>query len=273
MNFKNLFIGIVSIVTLSACSNISDDERFVFVEHKELNGGDNTEFISTVLIEDFTGQRCKWCPEGTRTIDKQVEQYGAEKVIPVAIHAGGLSFAGSSKFPGFKTDLTTYYWDKNGFNSETVQPTAVFNRRVTSSERESWPTFIFNELNRKASVALSLDATFDSATRTVTITSDYYAADDKSASLQLWLLESGIVSLQTDGDADLTNYVHNHVLRDAINGNDGEQVTISKSKQQKVNTYAIPEKYVAENCHIVAFFYDTTGILQAAIAPVIKGAE
>ena len=63
----------------------------------------------TVVMEEFTGTWCGWCPRGMRAIELLSEKYG-EGFIPIAIHSGDnfycadfqyiLNNYGSSGFPG-----------------------------------------------------------------------------------------------------------------------------------------------------------------------------
>lgn len=264
MRLKNILIALCTFFSFVACSTIDEDERLIFVEHKELQDSVTAgRFVSTVLVEDFTGQKCKWCPFGTRVLEEQIELYGAERVIPVAIHSGLLGYRGTATQVGLMTDLGVYYWNKNGFTNSTSQPTAVFNRRTTTDEREAWAASIFDELKRVATCGIIARSTYNDETREATITVQCQSAEAKEAMLQLWLTESGIIAMQIDGDETKRDYVHNHILRDAINGQDGEPITLGTEPTTRTFTYTLPEKCVPANCHIVAFLYDETGVLQA----------
>lgn len=259
---KKYIVSLLSVLSLAACSNIDEDERLVLVEDREIKGE------VAVLVEDFTGQKCTNCPNATRLLTSIRETYGAEKVIPVAIHSGGYAFWGTPSALGLANDLGEYYWNKNGFNSLTPQPTAVFNRHTTSAETDQWTGIIYNEISSKAMISIEGSCSYDAATRTVTIKIEHKSNESVNANLQLWLTESDIVAMQVDNGITDRNYVHNHVLRDAINGNDGEPCSLGIEKQTVIRTYTIPEDYVAENCDVVAFFYNNNGVLNVIDIPV-----
>jgi hypothetical protein len=104
------------------------------------------------------------------------------------------------------------------------------------------------------------------------------------------ITQDSIVSWQVDADANPTNiqyYVFNHVLRDVITPN-GDVTLVNGSaaaglKQIRHFDYTIPASYsapvtnsvaipcIANNCHIVAFIYNTSTheIIQSAIANVV----
>lgn len=256
---------------LAACSNIKEDERLIFVEEKTLPGAtddNDDEFVARVLVEDFTGQRCTWCPQGTIILKEQMELYGEDHVIPVAIHSGPLGFKGTASAVGLMTDLGIYYWDKNGFGNTTSQPTAVFNRRTVTDERDKWGNIIYSELSRQAQVGIELATSYDEATRQLRVTATCKAKSALDGNLQLWLTESHIIALQIDGGTTNRSYEHDHILRDAINGNDGEAVSLGTAPQDKTATYTLDDKYVAENCQVVAFVYNNAGVQQVAVANV-----
>ena len=56
------------------------------------NGGPqdttSTAQLRNVLIEDFTGHRCKNCPKASKEIEALVDAFGADRIIGLAIHAG-----------------------------------------------------------------------------------------------------------------------------------------------------------------------------------------
>ena len=70
---------------LVACDNIPEDERLVYVKPAPV--------ARTVLIEDFTGQRCVNCPNATEAIEALIEQYGDTGVIAVGQESQWVDFA------------------------------------------------------------------------------------------------------------------------------------------------------------------------------------
>lgn len=247
----------------TACSNIEEDERLIFVEDKILDTGTSIGFVPSVLVEDFTGQKCTWCPQGTLILEELMDLYGEERVIPVAIHSGRLGFKGTATSVGLMTDLGIYYWNQNGFTNETSQPTAVINRRHTTDNRDSWRSFIFAELNREATVDIELSTTFNEESRQLEVTATCLGKTPLKGNLQLWLTESNITAMQIDGGETRKDYIHNHVLRSAINGNDGEEIEIAATPIEKTYTCTLPANYMAKNCQVIAFVYNGSGVLQA----------
>ena len=80
---------------------------------------------------------------------------------------------------------------------------------------------------------------------------------NKDVKLQLWLLESGIVAYQSTQSGINREYVNNHVLRMAINGNQGEVFTIGDDYVMKSHKLSLEgTSYVADNCSVVAIISD-----------------
>ena len=88
---------------LTACSHIADDERLIYVKPAPT--------VRSVLLEDFTGQRCINCPKASEEISALQQQYGEDAIIAVGIHAGPLAMHPDSRFVGLATDTGDEYFD------------------------------------------------------------------------------------------------------------------------------------------------------------------
>lgn len=250
----------------SSCSEIPDsrlilsDEVIIPIEKI-----DETEFMPTVLVEDFTGQMCTWCPDGARLLSDFRATYGETRIIPVSIHAGGMGVKNSPSMVGLMNELGEYYWSKNGFSESTAQPTAVFNRRKISDNRSQWESFVVDELTSECGIAMAATATLE-AEKTIKISVEIASKAPLTCHLQLWLLEDGIIAPQMDHGNVCMNYVHNHILRMSLNGEDGEIVTLGEKTVTQKLSFSIPEGYVIDNCYVIAFVYDNNGVLKTVSA-------
>jgi hypothetical protein len=65
----------------------------------------SSEQRRNVLIEDFTGHRCKNCPKASKEIANLVDAFGNDRIIGLAIHAGPGNFTGTNT--DYPTDFTT----------------------------------------------------------------------------------------------------------------------------------------------------------------------
>lgn len=260
-NIYNKFAICAAALSLMACSNIDEDDRFIEVEPVEV--------AKRVLIEDFTGQRCVNCPNASEMIESLQEQYGAENVIAVGIHSGPFSKTVTNQPFQLWTETGDYYFYSWGIDA---QPTGVIDRKTVSSTYQSWGTIVRDAL--QASAPLELDATtsYDEATRTVTINVNAKGVLDVTGKLQLWLTEDNITNIQyMENDIINPSYVHNHVFRTAVNGQDGEDFSIAWNEEKTVtSTYVLDEAWKAENMSVVAFVYNNSGVQQVVKVPVIS---
>lgn len=237
-------------LTFAACSDIEEDERFIYVEPANI--------AKRVLIEDFTGQGCVNCPNGNLAIERMQEEYGADNVIAVGMHSGPLG-RGST----LRTDDGDWYYDHWGIS---VQPTAYIDRREFSPDYNMWATAVRNYIQIEPEVMLDAACSYDAATRTLGITVDADGLQTTvNGNLQVWLIENNIVDYQIllDGSWDY-EYVHNHVYRASVNDLMGDAITVpTGARETRTFTYTLDEEWVPENMEVVAFIYNNTGVLQA----------
>lgn len=243
---------------LAACSHIDEDDRLIYVEPAEAQ--------RTVLVEDFTGQKCPKCPNATVALNDILETYGEENVIPVAIHSGPLALSN-----GLVTETGKTYW--SAFFSDTQgQPVAKINRGAANDVIHSWAEAIAEEMKRPTEVSIHVSSAYNAETRQMTLTTTLLGKAGEEQKLQLWLTEDSIVAPQSMPEGGVNReYVHNHVLRQALNGDWGETFTFGEDEVKMEHQITLDEKYVAGNCHIVAFTYtEKKGVTQAAKAKIVE---
>lgn len=239
--------------TLAACSHIDEDERLIYVKMQAPK--------RTVLLEDFTGQRCVNCPTATALISQLHLSVGDSALIPVAIHCGPLGFAGNAKTIGLATDTGEEYYNK--WNLE-FQPVGLVDRKGPMNYTD-WTNEVMAEMAKEPTVALQVEATLqngniDMLTKATGITGN------TNAKLQLWVLEDSITALQMmpDGTPN-ANYLHNHVFRAAANGTWGEDIRLNEGETKTIETaMPVDNAWNTGQLSIVAFIYDEEGVKQAA---------
>ncbi|MEE0804053.1 MAG: Omp28 family outer membrane lipoprotein, partial [Prevotellamassilia sp.] len=252
MKLKNIVALAALAFSFAACDDIKESNRFIPVTPEAMTA-------KNVLIEDFTGMNCINCPNAAEEIQKIQTVYGAEKIIAVAVHG---------EMPGLSGPLanalgTEYY---NHWGVETL-PIGMVDRQGLQNYT-SWMATADARLKAQVTpLSLSLENTvYNEDARSITVQVEALASADLTAKLQVWITESNIKSFQKmpDGSTNL-NYIHNHVLRDAVNGAWGEAITLEAGVNQQVTyTYAIPEdkNWNAENLAVVAFVYIEGGVVQ-----------
>ena len=240
---------------VASCSDMDDNERFTYVKPAPV--------ARCVLLEDYTGQLCINCPNAAGVIDQIHEVYG-DNVIAVGIHGGRLSLPSEFSDLGLATAEGEEYYNNAGMPS---QPSGRINRKGTPSTIDSWQSLVATEIEKTAPVSLELVAGYDADSRTVSVSVDAKGVDGNvNGKLQLWIIEDNIVAPQNQPDGSMKmDYIHNHVFRGSINGTWGEDFTIAEGAEKNITANAVLKaNWKPEDCSIVAFVYDSTGVLQAA---------
>ncbi|MDY0014891.1 MAG: Omp28-related outer membrane protein [Bacteroidales bacterium] len=209
----------------------------------------------TVLLEEFTGVNCGYCPDGHRRADSTVAA-NPGVIYNINIHAG--SFAAN-----YKTNVGALL---NNYFYVTGYPTGMVSREVVNENgtykypisRGSWG-YVAAQLYIKPSyVNVAAKTTIDVNTRQMTCTVQaYFTANSAAVNgknyIHVALIQDSIWGPQSNGKAfypqmwsdSLGKYCHNHMLRELILGVDGENMggTSSGTTYQKTFTYDIPLTY------------------------------
>lgn len=248
-------LAVCALMGMASCSNVDEDERLVYVK-PEVQG-------RNILIEDFTGQNCVNCPKATSIIEQLQEQYGADTIIAVAIHSGYFGVHNSASVVGLATDLgDTYY---NSWKVES-QPSGLVDRTDGLMPMDWWTAAAAYDLKEKAQVNIDLTNDYHPATRSVDITAELVGSDSITVSgkLQLWVTEDSINAYQLMPDGSRNDaYIHNHVLRAAVNGTWGDEVTVPSGQAlRKTYSMELDSAWKPEHLYIVAFVYDDNSVKQ-----------
>lgn len=247
-----ILLAIVQLAVTTSCSN--DDERFIYVKPADVN--------RNVLIEDFTGQRCLNCPNASAQIDSLIAQYGHDAIIAVSIHSGPLGFKGNAKLTGLATDLgDTYY---NHWNCDH-QPIGLVNRLGGLQDYPAWPALVRQALSQKSTIEMEATVHYNDTTREAAFKVNILGTSGTTkGKLQLWVIEDSITAMQImpNGKAK-ADYVHQHVLRAAVNGEWGQNVVIDEGVLRTIDArYYIDSAWNPKHLWLVAFVYDNDGVTQ-----------
>ena len=269
----------VSAFLPSACSDIAEAERLVVVNVLEKDtiaidtigpqSPDTIDYFAFtgrhVLIEDFTGQECSNCPNATDLIAQLQEMHGHDNVIAVGIHSGPLGVKPEKSPEGLATALGDAYY---AYWHIEMQPYGVIDRSDGPLSTDWWTAKVNWDLSEEQP-APSLNIWLETSVgddRKLEVETVLAAFEHARGNLQLWIVEDGIVAYQKMPDGTTNhNYVHNHVLRDAVNGDWGEEVTIETDDLKTfTHSYVIPQAWNIDNLAVVAFVYNDDGVAQVA---------
>lgn len=267
MKLKNLIynvsLGVFGLMFV-ACSDVSEDDRFISVE--------TAQVAKRVLIEDLTGQRCINCPNGTAIIEQIMKDYGEDNIIAVGLYGGAMGYLpnGGPAMP-LTSDESQWYYTDWGV-ADKPQPMARIDRGDFNADYNTWPTAVRERIQLKAPVALEASCNYDEASRNAEIKVSADGLENVTGKLQVWLTEDSIVSTQMlPGNVVDNNYVHNHVFRASVNAKDGEDISVAEGENATLTfTYTIKENWKPENMSVVTFIFDNSGVLQAFKTPLIS---
>jgi hypothetical protein len=224
-------------------------------------GGGNTGFLASTdssgrvaVLEDFTGVRCGFCPDG-HDVAKDVKQQLGDKFIVIAVHGG--SYAQPS--PGWM-DFTTPFAQGlisqaqvSGYPAGQVNRILATDLGATPQQngmamgRGSWKSAAEAVVQMPAPVNVGAKATWNSDSTEISIKVDVYYTNEETMTnhINIAVLQSGISSKQSGGNPQ-EGYIQNHVLRDLITGQWGSPITDATTKGAKVSetfSYTLPADY------------------------------
>jgi len=211
------------------------------------------KFTKNVLIEDYTGTWCQYCPRVIYGIQKVHEEN--LKAFPVAIHRGSdpYNFAAGSALET-SIGLTGY-------------PTAMLNRKLMWNNETS-TTEVKKQIKVNSDLGLALSSTVSGGNINLDVNIKF-DADLTGLKLVVYVLEDNLFYNQTNstayfnGQNPIPNMEHDHVLRacltDLVNG-DALTGTIDGATVTKNFSIAVPGNVAdVNNMNFVAFVIDSTG--------------
>lgn len=250
--------------TMTACNNDSAPD-----------GPIPESFPKKNLIEEFTGQDCGYCPDGMDVIHQFIandtnwvlllHHYGykadhfsvsGSKTITSAL---GVSGAPSMAINRAKTK---YYGSQSAI---VFSPGYLEYTKKTQFETTTYASIV-------------LDNTYDAATRElrVRVSGAISKADYPQLYLTVVVKESGMVDYQQDNYktyAGWQEFRHANAVRAFLTPAKGEEVNVNGNRRYSaVYSITLNEKWVAENCMVVAFLSeDFQPVVQAEQQPVVAG--
>jgi hypothetical protein len=203
-----------------------------------------------VLLEEYTGIHCTWCPDGHK-IANQLKAKNPGRFEVINIHEGSYATPSAGE-PDFRTSFGTSLRTQTGLTGYPQGSISrhVFNGTATILDRGNWAPATAVLIAQPSPVNLLAKSTVDWTTRTLTVTVDgYYTANSTTTNaLNVALLQEHVLGPQV-GAANLYPamlvgelYTHNHILRHLLTGQWGETITATTagSSFTKQYTYQIP---------------------------------
>ena len=227
-----------------------------------------TSFPRKFLIEHFTGTWCAYCPYGMMAID-YVVQTSETPYIWVSHH------------------LDDNYSIAEGYNIYSIAnadgvPSMMLNRSTQSQGLSFHPGYLPEMTITDATTAeasVEIEHTYNAETRQLDITVSGQVANTTTTAYLLTVLikENGIISSQSDAyfawGSQWKEFIHPRLSRAFISAAMGDRVNVTNQAYSKTYTYTLNEKWVPENCCVVAYITPLTKkpIINAEQAEIVEG--
>lgn len=196
-----------------------------------------------ILLEEFTGVGCGYCPDGHARANAICAQYEGH-AWAINIHAGG--YASGS---GYETEDGDLIHDE--FRNEiSGYPCGVVNRGSVQG-RSDWASTAITVRGQDSPVNLAATATIDPMTRELNVNVEVYYTGSQSVTtnyLNVALVQNNILGPQSNYGNYNPDYIegdlyrHMHMLRDMITDPWGEAITglSAGTFYEKNYSYRIP---------------------------------
>ena len=170
-----------------------------------------------VLLEDLTGIKCGYCPDGAKIADNLKASFPG-KVVVIAAHAG--SYASTTDSTGGYLDFrTTEGTTINGLSKPTGYPTGNINRKVTPNAntaggtamyRNYWQGWAAQVMAEASPLNLAVDAYYRPGSQEIQIeVQGYYTANGNGSDwITVAVLQDNIYSYQSGGSTFYPQRVH-----------------------------------------------------------------
>lgn len=254
----------------------------------------NTNTNRNVMIEDFTGHKCIFCPAAA-SVAEQLEQDNPGRVFVASLHTGP---DGIGDFQKLHEPLYTHQF----YNNQAIEIGQFFGKNTVGSPFVGNP---FGSVGRRPVNGYNTHSpsTWTGLTSTILAENDLkvniqgkvnYYDETKGFFLHtevdvigsianplaqvVYFVEDSIVKPQAfPGGVDSINYVHHNVMRGCIDemafGKTLSDTYKGTNGKYYLNySYRIPSQYNPENVHLLVFVIDkvTNEIYQVIELPIIE---
>lgn len=260
----SILVGLLAVLILAgSCDKVKPP----FTQNGGGGGGGGGDVKRTILVEEFTGFKCKNCPDATTILHNLKEDQYGEQLILVSVHAGTLAkpnIAGNYSSADYRTPdgdelAADFFVD--------FVPVALINRVPDSASstpfysKEIWASVIASELSKPAEADLKLSATYNASNRNVNITVDgkFLTEGTDQEYLSVFVIEDGVIGEQDSNGYHIQQYSHKSMFRGSVNGLYGDRLSTTVIPSDytftKTYSYALPTTINPAKCHLVAFIH------------------
>jgi hypothetical protein len=220
-----------------------------------------------IVLEEFTGMKCIFCPEGTKEIVRLDSIY-QEQLIPVGIHAGtfALPNVAGDKYRSDYRVLPHANDYLNTFHKGSGYPSGIVSRIGGIVEgKDNWENSIKAIENDVPVARIDITNFYSEAAGIlrVNIELEWLQTLAGSFNLQTYVVEDNIIDWQKFPSSvvpnEIPDYNHRHVLRKVVN-DDTFGKNLNPAENGETQTiqfiFPIPSEWNADNVETVSFIFN-----------------
>ena len=233
-----------------------------------------SSFPRKYLMEHFTGDQCGYCPYGMYSM-VEYSQKTSTPCIWVSHHYG----YNNDEYTIPESAKIASTCGVSGAPNMAMNRTKVMGTTIAFHPgylvEDGMAETIVNKCDTVAEASVRIEHTYDAATRKLNVIVKGHVCDPEVTEYLLTVLikENGLIGKQADyywswKTAGYKEFMHPCVVRDLLTVSQlGDTVQVKNQAYSKTFTYTVSEKWVAENCNVVAY------ITPLAKKPVINAEE
>ena len=239
-----------------------------------------TSFPRKYLIEHFTGDQCGYCPEGMYSI-VEYKQKTSTPCIWVSHHHG----YNQDEYTIPESAKIASACGAQGAPQMAINRTKVMGATIAFHPgylpEAGMAEAIASKCDTVAEASVVIDRTYNAETRELNVTVSGQVANTAVTEYLLTVLikENGLIGKQADyywswKTAGYKEFMHPCVARDLLCSTQlGDTVKVENQAYSKTYTYSVPEKWVAENCNVVAYItpLNKKPVINAEETPLVAG--
>ena len=218
------------------------------------------------MLEQFTSTYCTYCPLGSSMLSVLTGM--RDDIVWVGIHGNMqgtdpmrtlqcdtiMAYQGSDSYPSASFDRSTG-WDSDVTITTGIGYYADYHQAI-AEELNSFYDYLDAV---PAFATVNINSTVDPETRDATITVDGELTPDfdlmmgADSKLNVYITEDSVVARQLNQGRWVAGYVHNGVLRRALNSAKGNDLKRDGNTYKNEFTYNIPTSWRLDKLYVVAF--------------------
>ena len=240
-----------------------------------------SSFPRKYLIEHFTGDQCGYCPYGMYSIMEYAAYYTTTPCIWVSHHYG----SNTDEYTISESAKIASTCGVDGAPNMAMNRTKVMGTTIAFHPgylvEDGMAATIANKCDTVAEASVVINHTYNADTRELNVTVSGQVANTTTTAYLLTVLikENGLIGKQADyywswKTAGYKEFMHPCVARDLLTVSQlGDTVKVENQAYSKTFTYTVSEKWVAENCNVVAYITPLSKkpVINAEETPLVAG--